>query len=140
VPGPAVTTTTRWANATASSRSWVMKMTEDLVRYHRLSSSLDMVAWVCTSRVPNGSSISRIEGSLKGCGQSHAFTDTARQLVWVVILESGQAHNTDPLTRLAVRFGLTQTAKPRSHRDIAEKCLPRNVRCRCHRPQWRTSW
>ena len=41
-----------------------MKMTEGRVRSHNVSSSFDMIALVCTSRAPNGSSISRIDGSL----------------------------------------------------------------------------
>ena len=64
VPGPAVSTTTRSASATASSRSWVTKRTDGRVCSHSPSSSFDMIALVCTSSAPNGSSISRIDGSL----------------------------------------------------------------------------
>src|SRR6266702_3434119 len=57
--------TTTWsARAMASSRSWVTKMTDGRVWSHSCRSSFDMIALVCTSSAPNGSSISRIEGSL----------------------------------------------------------------------------
>ena len=39
-------------------------MTDGWVWSHSVSSSLDMIALVCTSSAPNGSSISRIDGSL----------------------------------------------------------------------------
>jgi hypothetical protein len=64
VPGPTVITTTWSASAIASSRSWVTKMTDGLVCSHSPSSSLDIIALVCTSSAPNGSSISKIDGSL----------------------------------------------------------------------------
>ncbi len=57
--------TTTWsATAMASSRSWVTKMTDGRVASHSVSSSFCMIALVCTSSAPNGSSISRIDGSL----------------------------------------------------------------------------
>ena len=57
--------TTTWsASAMASSRSWVTKMTDGRVWSHSRSSSFDMIALVCTSSAPNGSSMSRIDGSL----------------------------------------------------------------------------
>ena len=39
-------------------------MTDGLVCSHKPSSSLDIIALVCTSSAPNGSSISKIDGSL----------------------------------------------------------------------------
>lgn len=41
-----------------------MKMTEGRICSHRPSNSVDMIALVCTSRAPNGSSMIRILGSL----------------------------------------------------------------------------
>ena len=64
VPGPAVITTTLSASAIASSKSCVTKITDGFDWSHSVSSSLDMIALVCTSSAPNGSSISRIDGSL----------------------------------------------------------------------------
>ena len=64
MPGPAVITTTLSASAIASSRSWVTNITDGRVCSHSGSSSFDMIALVCTSSAPNGSSISRIDGSL----------------------------------------------------------------------------
>ena len=64
VPGPAVMTTTLSASPIASSRSWVTNITEGRLRSHRLRSSFDMIARVCTSSAENGSSISRMVGSL----------------------------------------------------------------------------
>src|SRR5215472_4480789 len=64
VPGAAVSTTTLSASAIASSKSFVTKITDGLDWSHSVSSSLDMIALVCTSSAPNGSSISRIDGSL----------------------------------------------------------------------------
>ena len=64
VPGLLVMTNTRSARATASSRSWVMNSTDGRSCSHRPSSSVCMIALVCTSRAPNGSSISRIRGEL----------------------------------------------------------------------------
>ena len=57
-------TTTRSESAIASSRSWVTKMTEGRDCSHSPSSSLDMIDRVWTSSALNGSSISRMAGSL----------------------------------------------------------------------------
>ena len=64
VPGPAVSTTTLSARPIASSKSWVTKTTAGLVWSHKFNSSVDMIARVCTSKAPNGSSISRTRGRL----------------------------------------------------------------------------
>ena len=64
VPGLLVMITTRSDRATASSRSWVMKSTEGRSCSQSCSSSVCMIALVCTSSAPKGSSISRIRGLL----------------------------------------------------------------------------
>src|SRR5262249_11992987 len=63
-PGPAVMTAMRWVSSTASAISWVMNtMVLPVLRQMPTSSSCSR-ARVCASSAPNGSSISRIFGSV----------------------------------------------------------------------------
>ena len=62
-PGRALITTTRCDRNTASRTSWVTNTTVLRKRCHSSRSSSCMILRVCASSAPNGSSISRIDGS-----------------------------------------------------------------------------
>ena len=83
-----------------------------------------MIAFVCTSSAPNGSSISRIDGSLiSAAARLDALAHAARELVRVVVLEAGEADAAQPV---AARWPApASSATPRKHRP--EATLPSTV-------------
>ena len=123
--------TTTWsASAIASSRSWVTKMTDGrgLLPQRRAARS-DMIALVCTSSAPNGSSISRIDGSLISAAARLTRLRMPPES-WCGWWSSKPARPTrrSQSRALACAALLRHAAEERPHGHVAEHRLPRQQR------------
>src|SRR5690242_11191418 len=60
----------------------------------------------------------------KGLGQRYTFTHTTRELVRVVILETGQHNTRDPIASALQRLRFWPTAEQRARGDVVEHIPP----------------
>src|SRR5262249_47002063 len=89
-PGCAVITMMRSPRNTASSTEWVMNTTVFLCSSQMWSSSSCNRSLFCASSAENGSSISRILGSLANARDRHALAHTSGKLVGIILGETGE--------------------------------------------------
>src|SRR5262245_64690836 len=92
------------------------------------SSSSCITSRVCASSDANGSSISKIFGSMTSARKVHALLHAARQLVGIMMLEAGKADHLDEMRRALLGLARADVEALQSVAHIVEHRPPRQQR------------
>src|SRR5215831_6044419 len=92
------------------------------------SNSSCITSRVCATSDANGSSISKIFGSMTSARKVHALLHAARELVGIMMLEAGKADHLDEMRRALLGLARADVEALQSIADIVEHRPPRQQR------------